>query len=250
MNAVLQTRHLSKKFGAFAATNDVTLNVEHGARHALIGPNGAGKTTLINLLTGFLEPSAGEVFLKGDNVTRLAQYQRVRRGLARTFQINRLFADMTVLESVTMAVCERLGFGWNWWRPVGRHDAAIDEAADLLASLRLSDVANEKTRNLAYGRQRLIEIALALAAKPQVLLLDEPAAGVPTSESRELFETIARLPRDVTILLIEHDMDLVFRFADRISVLVNGGLLTEDTPEAIARDKRVKEVYLGEAIHG
>ncbi len=250
MNAVLQTRHLSKKFGAFAATNDVTLNVEHGARHALIGPNGAGKTTLINLLTGFLEPTAGEVFLKGDNVTRLAQHQRVKRGLARTFQINRLFADMTVLESVTMAVCERLGFGWNWWRPVGRHDAAIDEAADLLASLRLSDVANEKTRNLAYGRQRLIEIALALAAKPQVLLLDEPAAGVPTSESRELFETIARLPRDVTILLIEHDMDLVFRFADRISVLVNGGLLTEDTPEAIARDKRVKEVYLGEAIHG
>ncbi|MFT3961777.1 ABC transporter ATP-binding protein [Propionivibrio sp.] len=250
MNAVLQTRHLSKKFGAFAATNDVTLNVEHGARHALIGPNGAGKTTLINLLTGFLEPTAGEVFLKGGNVTRLAQHQRVKRGLARTFQINRLFADMTVLESVTMAVCERLGFGWNWWRPVGRHDAAIDEAADLLASLRLSDVANEKTRNLAYGRQRLIEIALALAAKPQVLLLDEPAAGVPTSESRELFETIARLPRDVTILLIEHDMDLVFRFADRISVLVNGGLLTEDTPEAIARDKRVKEVYLGEAIHG
>jgi ABC-type branched-subunit amino acid transport system ATPase component len=250
MNAVLQTRRLSKKFGAFAATNDVTLNVEHGARHALIGPNGAGKTTLINLLTGFLEPTAGEVFLKGGNVTRLAQHQRVKRGLARTFQINRLFADMTVLESVTMAVCERLGFGWNWWRPVGRHDAAIDEASELLASLRLSDVANEKTRNLAYGRQRLIEIALALAAKPQVLLLDEPAAGVPTSESRELFETIARLPRDVTILLIEHDMDLVFRFADRISVLVNGGLLTEDTPEAIARDKRVKEVYLGEAIHG
>lgn len=250
MSAVLQTRRLSKKFGAFAATNDVTLNIEHGARHALIGPNGTGKTTLINLLTGFLEPSAGEVFLKGDNVTRLAQHQRVRHGLARTFQINRLFADMTVLESVTMAVCERLGFGWNWWRPVGRHDAAIDEASELLASLRLSDVANEKTRNLAYGRQRLIEIALALAARPQVLLLDEPAAGVPTSESRELFETIARLPRDVTILLIEHDMDLVFRFADRISVLVNGGLLTEDTPEAIARDKRLKEVYLGEAIHG
>ena len=250
MNAVLQTRRLSKKFGAFAATNDVTLNVEHGARHALIGPNGAGKTTLINLLTGFLEPTAGEVFLKGDNVTRLAQHQRVKRGLARTFQINRLFADLTVLESVTMAVCERLGFGWNWWRPVGRHDAAIDEASDLLASLRLSDVANEKTRNLAYGRQRLIEIALALAVRPQVLLLDEPAAGVPTGESRELFETIARLPREVTILLIEHDMDLVFRFADRISVLVNGALLTEDTPEAIAKDKRVKEVYLGEAIHG
>lgn len=249
MSAVLQTRRLTKKFGAFAATNDVTLNIAPGARHALIGPNGAGKTTLINLLTGFLEPSAGEVFLKGDNVTRLAQHQRVKRGLARTFQINRLFADLTVLESVTMAVSERLGLAWHWWRPVGDHGAALDEAAGLLASLRLADVANEKTRNLAYGKQRLIEIALALATRPQVLLLDEPAAGVPTGESRELFETIARLPRDVTILLIEHDMDLVFRFADRISVLVNGGLLTEDTPDAIACDKRVKEVYLGEAIN-
>jgi len=250
MSAVLQTRALTKKFGAYAATQDVTLSVEEGARHALIGPNGAGKTTLINLLTGFLEPTAGEVFLKGENITTLAQHQRVKRGLARTFQINRLFADLTVLESVTMAVCERLGFGWNWWRPVGGHDAAISEAAALLASLRLADVANEKTKNLAYGKQRLIEIALALAARPQVLLLDEPAAGVPTGESRELFETIARLPREVTILLIEHDMDLVFRFADRISVLVNGSLLTENTPAAIASDKRVKEVYLGEAING
>ncbi len=250
MTAVLQTRHLIKKFGGFVATNDVTLNIEHGARHALIGPNGAGKTTLINLLTGFLDPSAGEVFLKGDNVTRLPQHQRVKRGLVRTFQINRLFAELTVLESVTLAVCERLGFGWGLWRSIGSYEAAVNEAAELLATLRLCSVANEKTRNLAYGKQRLIEIALALAARPQVLLLDEPAAGVPTGESRELFETIAQLPSDMTILLIEHDMDLVFRFADRITVLVNGTLLTEDTPEAIAKDKRVKEVYLGEAIHG
>ena len=250
MSAVLQTRNLVKKFGGFVATSDVTLNIEQGARHALIGPNGAGKTTLINLLTGFLEPTSGEVILKGDSVTRLAQHQRVKLGMVRTFQINSLFADMTVLESVSLAVCERLGFGGNWWRPVGAHTAAVDEAAELLTSLRLADVANEQTRSLAYGKQRLIEIALALAAKPQVLLLDEPAAGVPTSESRELFETIAQLPRDVTILLIEHDMDLVFRFADRISVMVNGGLLTENTPEAIAADKRVKEVYLGEALDG
>jgi ABC-type branched-subunit amino acid transport system ATPase component len=250
MSAALQTRNLTKKFGGFIAVRDVTLNIEHGARHALIGPNGAGKTTLVNLLTGFLEPTAGEVFLKGENVTRLAQHQRVKRGLARTFQLNSLFAEMTVLESVTLAVCERLGFGWHWWHPVGSHAAAVDEAAALLASLRLAEVANEKTRNLAYGKQRLIEIALALAARPQVLLLDEPAAGVPTSESRELFETIARLPREVTIVLIEHDMDLVFRFADRISVLVNGALLTENTPQEIARDKRVKEVYLGEVQDG
>jgi ABC-type branched-subunit amino acid transport system ATPase component len=228
----------------------VTLNIEHGARHALIGPNGAGKTTLVNLLTGFLEPTAGDVFLKDSKVTRLAQHQRVKRGLARTFQLNTLFAEMTVLESVTLAVCERLGFGWHWWQPVGAHGAAVNEAAELLEKLRLADVANEKTRNLAYGKQRMIEIALALAAKPQVLLLDEPAAGVPTSESRELFETIAGLPREVTIVLIEHDMDLVFRFADRISVLVNGALLTENTPQEIARDKRVKEVYLGEVQDG
>ena len=250
MAYVLQTRNLTKRFGGIVASHNVSLSIEQGARHALIGPNGAGKTTLINLLTGFLEPSSGEVFLKGDNVTRLAQHQRVKRGLVRTFQINRLFAQMTVLESVTLSVCERLGLGWSWWRPVGSHAAAVDEAAALLDTLHLLDVAHAQTRSLAYGKQRLIEIALALAAKPQVLLLDEPAAGVPTNESRELFETIAQLPRDVTIVLIEHDMDLVFRFAERISVLVGGAVLTEDVPEVIARDRRVKEVYLGEALDG
>ncbi|CAN5368991.1 ABC transporter ATP-binding protein [soil metagenome] len=243
----LQTRSLVKRFGGFVATNDVTLNVAAGARHALIGPNGAGKTTLINLLTGFLEPTSGAVLLNGEEVTRLQQHQRVKRGLARTFQINRLFADMSVLESVTLAVCERRGIGACWWKPVGAHTEAIAEAAALLAQLKLLDVAHHQTKSLAYGKQRLIEIALALAMKPKVLLLDEPAAGVPTGESRELFETIAQLPREVTILLIEHDMDLVFRFADRISVLVSGAVLTEDVPSVIAVDPRVKEVYLGEA---
>ena len=250
MNYALQTRNLVKKFGGFVATNEVNLNVEAGARHALIGPNGAGKTTLINLLTGFLEPTSGQVILKGDDVTHLGQHQRVKRGLARTFQINRLFADLTVLESVIMAVNERLGLGARFWKPVGAYPDAMDEAVKLLEQLRLLDVAHAPTRSLAYGKQRLIEIALALAAKPQVLLLDEPAAGVPTSESRELFESIAALPREVTILLIEHDMDLVFRFADQISVLVNGALLTQGTPEAIANDPKVKEVYLGEAVCG
>jgi ABC-type branched-subunit amino acid transport system ATPase component len=246
----LQTSHLLKRFGGFTATNDVTLNIAAGARHALIGPNGAGKTTLINLLTGFLEPTSGSVTLNGEEVTHLPQHQRVKRGLARTFQINRLFADMTVLESVTLAVCERRGIGASWWKPVGAHTDAIAEAAALLAQLKLLDVAHHQTKSLAYGKQRLIEIALALAMKPKVLLLDEPAAGVPTGESRALFETIAQLPREVTILLIEHDMDLVFRFADRISVLVNGAVLTEDVPSVIATDPRVKEVYLGEAAHG
>ena len=250
MSYVLQTTNLLKKFGGFVVTNYVSLNVEAGARHALIGPNGAGKTTLINLLTGFLEPTGGKVILNGDDVTHLAQHQRVKRGLARTFQINRLFAELTVLESVVLAVNERLGLGSRFWKPIGAHTQAIAEAAQLLDTLRLSDVAHEQTHNLAYGKQRLIEIALALAAKPKVLLLDEPAAGVPTSESRELFASIAALPRDVTILLIEHDMDLVFRFADQISVLVSGALLTQGTPDQIANDPKVKEVYLGEAVHG
>jgi ABC-type branched-subunit amino acid transport system ATPase component len=249
MSYALQTQNLVKKFGGFVVTNDVSLKVEAGARHALIGPNGAGKTTLINLLTGFLEPTSGSVLLQGKEVTNLAQHQRVKRGLARTFQINRLFSELTVLESVVLAVNERLGLSAKFWKPVGAHTQAIEEAAELLRTLKLLDVAHEQTRNLAYGKQRLIEIALALAAKPSVLLLDEPAAGVPTSESRELFESIAALPRDVTILLIEHDMDLVFRFADTISVLVSGALLTQGTPEEIANDPKVKEVYLGEAVH-
>jgi branched-chain amino acid transport system ATP-binding protein len=250
MTYALQTRNLSKRFGGFLATNDVTLNIAEGARHALIGPNGAGKTTLINLLTGFLEPSSGSVILKGQDVTRQPQHRRVKRGLARTFQINRLFAEMTVLQSVIVAVNERHGIATRWWRPISAHSEAIDDAASLLAQLGLLDIAYVRTSDLPYGKQRLIEIALALAARPTVLLLDEPAAGVPTGESRALFETIERLPREVTILLIEHDMDLVFRFADRISVLVAGSLLTEDVPDVIAADPRVREVYLGDASHG
>lgn len=246
---VLQTHGLVCRFGGFVATDHVDLKVEAGARHALIGPNGAGKTTLINLLTGYLAPTEGRVTLMGEDVTAMAQWARCRRGLVRTFQINQLFGEMTVLESVTLSVSERLGLGGGWFKPLAAHGAAVDEAAMILQRLGLLPDAYETTRNLAYGRQRLIEIALALAQRPKVLLLDEPAAGVPTSESRELFDVIAQLPRDVTILLIEHDMDLVFRFAERISVLVSGALLLEDTPEVIANHPRVREVYLGEA-HG
>ncbi|GAA0774026.1 ABC transporter ATP-binding protein [Castellaniella ginsengisoli] len=247
MSPVLQTHGLVRRFGGFVATDHVDLSVAPGARHALIGPNGAGKTTLINLLTGYLEPSAGRVELMGRDVTRMPQHERVQQGLVRTFQINQLFMDMTVLESVALAVSERRGLGTRWWQPLAAQGEVIDEAAAILERLKLLPDAHETTRNLAYGRQRLIEIALALALQPKVLLLDEPAAGVPTGESQELFETIAQLPRDVTILLIEHDMNLVFRFAERISVLVSGALLLEDTPEVIAHHPRVKEVYLGEA---
>ena len=244
---VLQTRDLVSKFGGFVATDHVNLSVAAGARHALIGPNGAGKTTLINLLTGYLEPSAGRVELLGEDVTTMAQHERCRRGLVRTFQINQLFADMTVLESVALAVSEQAGLGTHWWKPLAARGEVVDQAAAILERLKLLPDAYERTRNLAYGRQRLIEIALALAMRPKVLLLDEPAAGVPTGESRELFETIAQLPREVTIVLIEHDMDLVFRFAERISVLVSGAILVEDAPDRIAANPRVKEVYLGES---
>jgi branched-chain amino acid transport system ATP-binding protein len=250
MTVALSTAGLSKQFGPFKANTDITLAFPQGVRHALIGPNGAGKTTLINLLTGALAPSAGDVYLGGERITALPQHERVKRGMTRTFQINTLFGGLTVLESAVLAICERKGAAGIWLRTVAGRRAEIDEAQALLHSLRLATEANTLTRNLPYGRQRLVEIALALATKPRILLLDEPAAGIPAGESAELFAAIAALPKDVTILFIEHDMELVFRFAQRITVLVGGRVLTEGTPEEIAADPRVREVYLGEAQHG
>jgi branched-chain amino acid transport system ATP-binding protein len=249
MTSTLRTEALSKQWGGFKANTDISLTFEPGARHALIGPNGAGKTTFINLLTGGFPPSSGKVFLGNEDITRLAQHERVKRGMTRTFQINTLFAGMTVLESVMLAICERRGLQATWWKTVEKHDDVVDEAMALLATLKLTKEANAITRSMAYGKQRLVEIALALATQPKILLLDEPAAGIPSAESRELFEVIAGLPRDVTVLFIEHDMGLVFRFADRITVLVGGKVLTEGTPAEIAADPRVKEVYLGEVEH-
>ena len=250
MTPTLRTQGLSKRWGAFNAVSDVSLAFAPGARHALIGPNGAGKTTFINLLTGVFPPSAGDVLLGDERITGLPQYQRVKRGMTRTFQINTLFPGLTVLESVVLAICEREGRAALWHRTVAQQRAASEEAHELLGTLRLTGERNETTRNLAYGKQRLLEIALALATRPTILLLDEPAAGIPSGESAELFTVIAQLPRDVTILFIEHDMDLVFRFAERITVLVSGKVLTEGMPAEIAADPRVKEVYLGEAQHG
>ena len=249
MTQVLRTEGLSKSFGAFKANSDVTLAFDAGARHAIIGPNGAGKTTFINLLTGVFPPTAGDVFLDEEKVTGIAQHERVKRGMTRTFQINTLFPGLTLLESVTLACCERAGAGSVWWRTAATATAQIDEARELLARLRLESDAGIETRNLPYGKQRLLEIALALATRPKVLLLDEPAAGIPSSESAELFSVIAALPRDVSIIFIEHDMNLVFKFAEKITVLVGGMVLVEGTPDEIARDRRVREVYLGEALH-
>jgi ABC-type branched-subunit amino acid transport system ATPase component len=245
---ILETVGLERLFGGITAVHDVSLAIEKGARHALIGPNGAGKTTVINLLTGFLKPTAGRILLDGRDITALVPYERVRLGMARTFQINQLFLDLTPLETIGLAVSERLGLGHDWWRLVGSKTAVTDEIVDIVERFRLADVMHERTAILPYGKQRLLEIALAFACRPQVLLLDEPAAGVPDAERHELLATIAALPEDVTVLLIEHDMDLVFSFADRISVLVNGGLLLDGAPEEVAHDPRVKAVYLGEEL--
>lgn len=249
MNTTLRTEGLSKHWGGFVANSDITLSFAPGARHALIGPNGAGKTTFINLLTGGFAATSGRVFFGDEDITALPQHERVKRGMTRTFQINTLFAGLTVLESVVLAVCERMGLHKVWYKTVAQQRPAIDEAMALLTSLKIDRDADTITRNLPYGKQRLIEIALALATQPKVLLLDEPAAGIPSAESAELFEVIAKLPRDVTVLFIEHDMGLVFRFAERITVMVGGKVLTEGTPAEIAADPRVKEVYLGEADH-
>jgi ABC-type branched-subunit amino acid transport system ATPase component len=249
MAAVLATQNLEKHFGGIAAVNGVSLAIEKGARHALIGPNGAGKTTVINLLTGVLRPSAGRILLEGEDITALAAHQRVQRGLARTFQINQLFLDLTPLETVGLAISERMGGGGQWWRLVGSKLEVTQEIVDILGRFQLTDVMFERTGNLPYGKQRLLEIALAIACRPRVLLLDEPAAGVPEAERHDILTTVAALPSDVTVLLIEHDMDLVFSFADRISVLVNGGLFIEGPPDEVARDPRVKAVYLGESLN-
>ncbi len=245
---ILETIGLEKRFGGILAAQDVNLSVKRGARHALIGPNGAGKTTVINLLTGVLKPTAGRIMLEGRDITDVVPHQRVRFGMTRTFQINQLFLDLTPLESIGLVVSERLGTGADWWRLVGTKPAVIDEIVEIVERFRLADVMHERTAILPYGKQRLLEIALAFACRPRVLLLDEPAAGVPEAERQELLATIEALPAEVTVLLIEHDMDLVFSFADRISVLVNGTLFVDGAPEEVANDPRVKAVYLGEEL--
>lgn len=249
MTLALQTIGLEKHFGGLNVTRNLSLNVEAGARHALIGPNGAGKTTVINQLTGVLKPSGGRILLEGHDITQMPVHKRVLRGLSRTFQINQLYADLTPLETIGLAVSERSGHGGDWWRRMGTRTDINGEIAENLERFKLLDVMNEPTGTLPYGKQRLLEIAVAIATKPRVLLLDEPAAGVPESERHDILAAVAGLPREVTVLLIEHDMDLVFSFADRISVLVSGALLTEGTPEEVAHDPQVKAVYLGEDAH-
>jgi branched-chain amino acid transport system ATP-binding protein len=242
----LETKKLCKSFGALTVADHIDFRLEPGARHALIGPNGAGKTTFINMLMGALAPTSGQILLGGEDVTRAPQSARVRGGLGRTFQITTLFRSLPVLDNVALAVAERSGIATRLWRAASAHKDVIDESRSLLAALGLADDAAVRVADLPYGKQRLVEIAIALGLKPKVLLLDEPAAGVPSHESERILSTLERLPSDIAILIIEHDMDLVFRFARRITVLVQGTVLVEGAPEEIARDVRVHQVYLGE----
>ena len=241
----LAAEGLAKTFGSLRVADALSFELPEGARYALIGPNGAGKTTLVNLLTGAVRPDRGRIYLAGAEITRLAPHRRVKRGLARTFQINALFPKLTPLESVTLAILERDGLTPNWRRKLAACGEAIDEAHHLLRRLDLLEDCERPTSDLAYGRQRLLEIALALAANPKVLLLDEPAAGVPSGESSELFQVIEALPKEIAVLFIEHDMHLVFRFASRIIVMAGGRILAEGTPTEIGRNPEVRAVYLG-----
>jgi branched-chain amino acid transport system ATP-binding protein len=246
----LETRALCKSFGGLTVAANIEFALAPGARHALIGPNGAGKTTFVNMLTGRLPPSSGRVLLAGEDVTRLSPEARVKRGLGRTFQINTLFRSLSVLDNVALGIAERRGIGGRLWRAASAYREVRDEALELLASLSLTGDAHTRVLDLPYGKQRLVEILIALGLRPKVLLLDEPAAGVPSVESERILEVLDRLPSDIAILIIEHDMDVVFRFAKRITVLVQGEVLCEGPPAEIAADKRVHEVYLGERHHG
>lgn len=247
MSVVLETRGLSKRFGGLIASRDISLSLKRGERHALIGPNGAGKTTLVNLLTGALAPTSGTILLEGRDISRLGPAERVKCGIARTFQINSLFPNFTPLETLGLSIGERMGFGAQWWRSIAGRRQVEDECADLLDQFRLVELMDMPTAHLPYGKQRLLEIALAFSCKPQVMLLDEPAAGVPHAESKEIVDAVLGLPSHVAVMLIEHDMDLIFSIATRISVLVNGALLASGAPDEISRNPAVRAAYLGES---
>lgn len=250
MSDLLRVEGISKSFGGIAVTRNVSMTLDPGARVALIGPNGAGKTTFVNLVTGALTPSQGRVILGGMDVTRSGVAERVRRGLVRTFQVSRLFRELTVVDNVALAVLQRQGRSGDIFRDARRDTLVETEALEILQTLRISPLAYRRVGEIAYGQQRLLELAIALALRPKVLLLDEPAAGVPQDQSSLIIEAMERLPHDIAVMMIEHDMDLVFRFARNVVVLAGGELIFEGPPAAVAADARVREAYLGSYAHG
>ena len=245
MSAIFEVNDLRKAFGGLTVTNDVSLSMAPGDRVALIGPNGAGKTSFVNLVTGNLRPDAGEVRIGGHNVNRIDAIGRVRRGLVRSFQVTRLFQDMTSAEHIGMAVLQRTGRSGRMFGNFLAMRDVMAETEELLGTLGLAGLAHRKVSEIAYGQQRLLEIAVAMALKPKVLLLDEPAAGVPQSDTGRIEQALADLPPDLAVLMIEHDMDLVFRFAKRVVVLAAGTIIFDGSPKDVTQDARVREAYLG-----
>jgi branched-chain amino acid transport system ATP-binding protein len=247
---LLSLRGLVKRFGGITATDGVTLDVAPGEIHALIGPNGAGKTTLIHQISGALPPDEGSVAFGGRDITRLAMHERVRAGLARSFQVTNIFKRFSVLDNVALALQARAGSSMRFWRPVAREAGLFDEACELLARIGLTDKAAAAAATLGHGEQRQLEVGLALATRPRLLLLDEPLAGMGPEESERMVQLIAGLAGACTILLVEHDMQAVFRLAGRISVLVSGRVIATGAPEQVRSDNEVRRAYLGDEVPG
>ena len=242
---MLEVRGLTKNFGALRATDNIDFDVAEGETHAVIGPNGAGKTTFISQLAGNLRPDAGSVRFAGEDVTRLPAHARARKGLARSFQITSVFPDFSALHNVALAVQAQLGSG-GFWRPAQRDPALLEPARALLEEVGLGARLNALAANMSHGEHRQLEVAMALATRPRLLLLDEPMAGMGTEESQRMIELLQKLKQTRTIILVEHDMDAVFRLADRISVLVYGRVIATGAPEEIRLNEEVRKAYLGE----
>ena len=245
--SVLRLDHLNKAFGSLVVTDDVCLDIAPGERHVVIGPNGAGKTSLINQIGGQLRPSSGRVLLKDRDITGLSPHRISRLGVARTFQRNNLFQNLSVVENIRLALELRRGHPLNFFAPVGRDSVLVARAEELMAQVHLDTDGARTTQKLSYGEQRQLEIGVALASEPEVLLLDEPTSGMSPTETARMIDLIAALPRALSVLMIEHDMKVVFSLADRITVLYYGKVLATGTPAEIQADARVREVYLGVA---
>jgi branched-chain amino acid transport system ATP-binding protein len=245
---MLELKQVSKRFGGVVATDNVTLDVAQGEVHALIGPNGAGKTTLISQISGSLDVDSGEITFQGSPITRAKQYERVKAGLARSYQITSIFKRFSVLDNLALAVQARSGSSFSFWRPVAAETALFDEARHLAEQINLGSKLDATASTLAHGEQRALEVGLALATRPRLVLLDEPMAGMGPEESQRMIELIGRIRAQVTVLLVEHDMDAVFRLADRISVMVNGRLIATGAPHAIRSNPEVRKAYLGDEL--